>query len=481
EFVDEMFGVGKGVMNNFSFERADVEHVAYNNFRHTPARRWADVRWCAFRHHFDYEELRQAFGKGKADNTAITAQPTNQSAVKRGDGLQPDLFSKVEVWEIWDKPTRQILFICEAHPTGPLATFDDSPEYYNLEGFFPTPGPLLSIEHPESLLPVPEFIIYQDQADELDEISSKIRNIVETIDVFGAYDGALPQLGDMFRNRQRLTAIDDWRALTDKGGIAGIMDFIPIEPQVKAFVALTENRNLLLDTIYQTVGISDIARGASDPRETATAQRLKGNFGTQRLAPRQRAVQMYLRDLMRLQGEIIAEKFDPEVLGMIAGVELDDDTLGLLTLDPMRDFLIDIETDSTIAPDQAAMREDVAEMLEGLAAFGNAAQHIPEGARMPLLQSVVRKFKLGRDVEVAIEEAAQEPPQPDPEAEAAGVDAQVKMAEVQRKAAKDSADFELKAQELALKAQELGMKREEAEADVMLALGKLFGGAGGGG
>ena len=54
-------------LEELHFERADLEHVPYCDFRHTPAKRWADVRWVAFRHLFTRDELKQSFGRGAAE------------------------------------------------------------------------------------------------------------------------------------------------------------------------------------------------------------------------------------------------------------------------------------------------------------------------------------------------------------------------------------------------------------------------------
>jgi len=236
---------------------------------------------------------------------------------------------------------------------------------------------------------------------------------------------------------------------------------------VKAFVGLVQQRDQLIQTIYQTIGLSDISRGSSDPRETATAQRLKGQFGNMRLAPRQREWQKYLRDLMRMQAEIMAEKFEPTTLTIMTGIQVDENILMLLRNDALRNFSIDIETDSTIAADQAAQMGELKEMLEGLAGMGQALQALPEGARLPFMQSTIRKMHLGRDVEIAIEEAAQQPPTPDPESIAAQQDAQIKQAELQQQAKESDEDFAIRVEELKLKQRDQALKESKAEADVI--------------
>ena len=455
-------------IEELQFERADVEHVPYDDFRHHPAKRWADVRWVAFRHYFTRDELDRGFGKTKSSHTMLTVEDGRGPGRTDAD-LEPDLFKKAEVWEIWDKQERKILFISPGNVQEPLLEIDDGPDYYNLNGFFPTPKPLNSINTPGTLEPIPEFTIYQDLADELDEITGRITKIVAGIDVRGAYDGASPELATILEGNNKLIGVDNWNRLQEKGGLSSMLDFVPIEPQVKAFVALVQQRDQLIQTIYQTIGLSDISRGTSDPRETATAQRLKGQFGNQRLSPRQREWQRYLRDVMRIQAELIAEKFEPTTLQIMSGVEINEEIMLLLRNDALRNFAIDIETDSTIAIDQAAAQADIKEMLEGLAALGQARQALPKPAQLPLTQAVIRKFKLGRDIEIAMEEAQQSGQAEQPSPEAMKAQAEQQKAQLQA---------EIKAKELELKdldsqrkydvaKEKNAIEADKAEADVI--------------
>jgi hypothetical protein len=460
-----------------TYEKVTVEHVPWKDFRHQPGKRWEDVRWIAFRSEYTFDEFAEAFGKTKADKAQFTLQGDRTATRSDDTDGQPDFFNKAEVWEIWDKAERQVVFVCKGYLDGPLATIDDGPDFYDLEGFFPTPRPLLAIHSPSSLLPIPEFTIYQDLANELDKITERIERIVDAIRVTGAYDGAVSQLSQILKKENELVPIDNWRDLYEKGGLQGVVDFVPLDGPIKALVALYQQRQIILDTIYQTVGIGDIQRSQSDPRETLGAQQLKAGFGQRRQSSRQREVQRYLRDLMRIQAEIIAQKFQPETIARMAGVPMiPPEVLELLRNDALRNFAIDVETDSTSAPDQQRDIAEIGALMQGIGAFAQASQGIPQGARMPLLRSVLRRLHLGRDVELAVEEAAAQPQQPDPDTVKAQQDAQVKMATVKQKEIDSKRKFELEAQELMLKARELGMKEDEIQAELLMAMAKDIGG-----
>jgi F0F1-type ATP synthase membrane subunit b/b' len=77
---------------------------------------------------------------------------------------------------------------------------------------------------------------------------------------------------------------------------------------------LNDQRNASKQVIYEITGISDIMRSASDPNETFGAQKIKTQWGTQRLQRMQKEIQRYIRDLIRMKAEIIAEKFQIETL-----------------------------------------------------------------------------------------------------------------------------------------------------------------------
>lgn len=472
--VVEQGGMAFVEFESVEFERADVERVHWRDYLHNPARTKREIRWMAFRHEFTRSELREAFGKAKADRTSLTCgggNPRARGANEDPHQQPPDMFTKAEVWEIWDSSERKIVFISPGNADEPLLEVDDGPDYYNLRDFFPTPGPLLSVATSTDLEPIPEFTLYQDLANELDDITERIEKIVQQIKVRGVYDGSATELAQVMELENELIPVDSWRALSEKGGIENLMGFVPIDAQIEALQVLYQQRAILLDTIYQVIGLADIMRGQSDPRETATAQNRKSQFGQLRLAPRQRQVAMYLRDLLRIQVELIAEKFEPEVISVMAGIPVDENAVDLMRNDALRNFAIDIETDSTAPLDDAERQRRISDLLEAIGAYGNAAQALPEQVRLPVLQSVLRRFRLGREVEIALEEAAEQPQQPDPEAMAAAAEAQTKRDELRLKAVEADQEYQLGVAEEQRKRAELALERERAEAEVIRSLG----------
>ena len=213
----------------------------------------------------------------------------------------------------------------------------------------------------------------------------------------------------------------------EKGGLRGMIDYLPIKEVADVWQRLIVNREGLMKAIFELIGVSDIQRGATDPRETRGAQVLKANFGKRRLIPKQQRTQRFYRDLLRINAEIIAEHFDPQTIQAMSGTAVNEQMTMIMRSDALRDFTIDIETDSTIAPDDEMEKQGVAEFLTAMSNYLNAVMPIVQAqpqAVQPLGQMLLwlsRKFKISRDIEDEItqfvEAMQQLPQQQDSEAE----------------------------------------------------------------
>jgi hypothetical protein len=108
--------------------------------------------------------------------------------------------------------------------------------------------------------------------------------------------------------------VDTWAAFAEKGGIKGVVDFMPIDKVMEVIQQLTQARASLIQDIYQITGISDIVRGASDPGDTATAQRIKAQFASARLNDMKSEMARFVADTLALVGHVMLEFFKDETL-----------------------------------------------------------------------------------------------------------------------------------------------------------------------
>jgi len=86
--------------------------------------------------------------------------------------------------------------------------------------------------------------MYQDQANELDIVVNRLRNLVNALKVRGVYDKAMDELAKISElyKAPDLTfmPIPDYRMLAEKGGLDALISTLPIEEIAAAIGQLTE-------------------------------------------------------------------------------------------------------------------------------------------------------------------------------------------------------------------------------------------------
>jgi hypothetical protein len=272
---------------------------------------------------------------------------------------------------------------------------------------------------------------------------------------------------------------------------------------------LYTQREQIKKTIYEITGIADIMRGSTASSETLGAQQLKVQFGTMRLDDMGRDVQRYARDLVRIAAEIISEHFTPDSLAMMTDIKLPsqeekmmaqqqaqmmaqqqqpmppqlqevlekptwDECMQILRDDKQRSYRVDIETDSTISGDQAMDQKSVTELLTGVSTFitnagpAVAAGYLPLEAAKAMLMSAVRRFRMGREVEDALDMIGED----DDGAAGGGQEAQAmqqaQQQEQQAAAQAEQMKMQIEQQNSALKAQEVQQRAEMEQVKLQL-------------
>ena len=458
-----------GTEDALTYETVECEVIQWDRFCMSPARSWEEVRWVAFAHRMTRKELTDNFGAiGKDVNLSLSDAESEQPSDEIAHA-----FKRAAVWEIWDKTNKQVVWIADDHDE-PLDQEDDPLE---LEKFFPIPRPVYSIPG-DTMVPVPEYTIYEGQAKELDDITKRIKALTKALRVRGLYDGSVEELSSL------LTAADETMipvqgfVLAEKDGLSRAVQFMPLAEIAGVLMQLYQTRDQVKNTIFEIVGIADILRGASKASETATAQNIKAQFGNLRLGSRQKEVQRFARDLFRLKAEIMAEKFAPETLENMTGKPISEEMLAIMQGDSTRGFRVDIETDSTIAIDEAAEQEAISKLLTSVVTYMQGiAPLVQQGAftkeaAVSLLLLAVRRYRGSREVEDTINSLTDK--EQGSEAQAGQLEQAKQMIqqlqpladENQAKAKEAEADRQLKreieAAKLNVEREKLGLKRDES-------------------
>lgn len=383
-------------------QRCRFEYVHWQDYRESPSRRPEDAMWRARRHLFTREEL---VGRGFDHAEEV---PLNWMPEREDISDIDELYNRAEVWEIWDKVKRRRLFIA----TGYKDVLADDDDPYTLENFYPCPTPMIAVRTNNTSIPVPEFTLYQDQADELDRITTRITFLIEGLKRRGVYDSSIPELAHLATaTDNEFVPSDNFSNLAQKGGLAGAFQTEDISAITQVLAGLYNQRNQVLQAMYEITGISDIIRGGgTKASESATAQQLKAQYGSMRLRLRQEDISKYIRDLFRIKAELIAENYEPEILERMTGVEITDEMVEIMRNDKLRSYQIDVETDSTVFADEEQIKRtriEFANVMGGyLVQAIEATRAAPEltPIAFQILKFVSGAWKVGRQFEDVIGE-----------------------------------------------------------------------------
>ena len=411
---------------------------------------WEDVNWIARKNFLSLAEVDENFEE----------KVTEYLKTRYGDE------ARICVYEIWDKPSKSIYYLSPEYPFDFLDVYEDT---LHLSGFFPCPKPIMSTMTNDGIIPVPDYVEIKSLLEELDGVNNRMRLTMQALKVSGCYDNSFPELANILDKDVTLISLSDFEKLKDAGGIRGIIDFAPIEQYIVALQALAERRQVLINSIYEVTGVSDIMRGSSQAKETATAITQKTNFGTLRNQDRQNDMQRFLKDLLRIKAEIICEQFSPEFL--ISFLTLEEKTdmdkaikaVKLLKSDKLRSMVIDLETDGcyNIAQEEErtlGVLRNINEMIS--LAFGIVSR---QPALLPLyrqmLESAVATMPKARQfdaaVETAFEKISKELNTPD---EPVNIQPNP-MVELQKQ--KIAQDYAIKKEQNEIKREELNLKKQQ--------------------
>jgi hypothetical protein len=431
-----------------NIETTPVDYVYWEDFRCTPARTWEEVTWCARRVYMSKEEVVKRFGEEFKDINLTHIPQGLDDMLKSGfNKADAEAMKKAEIWEIWDKTSECVYWVAE----GEDKLLDHKYNPYGLDNFWPLPRPLFATQTTDTLVPVPDYVLYQDQADEIDKLTNRIALLIEALKVVGVYDasqaGIQRMLTEGFDNQ--LIPVDSWAAFSEKGGVKGTIDFLPLDQTVMALQQCYQAREQAKQVVYDVTGLSDIIRGSSVASETATAQQIKGQYASMRLKRMQMDVAVFASELLRIKAQLMCDLYSPENLIEMSGIMGTDDgvyaeqAIQLMKSEPARNFRIEVASDSLVEMDEATEKQSRTEFLT---AFGQAMQNSlpimqqsPEMAPLigEALMFVVRTFKGGRSLEAALETTleklnAPKPPGPTPEQQQAQAQQQMEQAKMQQ-------------------------------------------------
>lgn len=363
-----------------ALERVCPRNVPWPRFLIAPAASWDAAPWAAFEVPMTRSRIAKRWPDkaeqfsfntpGLVDKAyGITDDDRNRGgfAQLNDESGQPvaSPFDTAMVWEIWNREEGKIIWWSPSFKGDVIEETDD---FLGLENFFPCPKPLIATTKTESLNPRPDIRYYQRRAKEIEKATRKLESLLDVISVSALVPAAaVDELKKILKGENIIVAVADWVGLMEKGGLTGIVQWLPIQAIVAAAQALITIREQNRQAMFEASGVSDIMRAQGDPDETATAQQIKGRYAGLRLSDRQRTMANHALDVLRLMVEIAVEHFDTATIAEICALDMPMSEMERATI------IQQIETAEAIFARQVALRQEAIALAQEAQQAGQSA------------------------------------------------------------------------------------------------------------
>jgi hypothetical protein len=476
-------GIYREDQERIEYECAPVDYVYWRDFGHTIARTWEEVTAVWRKVYMTRPALVERFGEELGGKIPLDTKPETSKTFneKMGEGA-----SEAVIYEIWDKTSGEVIWISKS--LGKI--LDTRPDPLKLENFWPCPKPLYATLTTDKLEPIPDFVLYQDQAKQLDTLADRIDGFINALKVRGVYDASEPSLARLFSEGENNTLIPvkNYAAFSEKGGMGGAINLVDIAPIAQALNMSYQAMDQVKNQIYEIMGIADIQRGQTDPNETLGAQIIKSNNASGRLKTMQHAVVDFATELLSIKAQIICNHFTDDTIVKISGAtqlspqdqQLIPQALALLRNEAAKNFRVEVTSDSMIFQDEQQEKADRMEFLSAMSGFLSqavpAAQATPELTPMlvEMLKFGVTAFKAGKGLEGMIDETADkfreqakmaegQPKPPSPEQQKMQMQMQIEQSKIQAKQAEMQLQLQIDQQKMQMQ-MELEKAKQEYQA-----------------
>ena len=508
-----------------SEEYALLDVVQYNDYFCSDARNETEVEWRSRRAYLNRSQAEELFGAAIADEMYFDSFP--DKATKDWNKDADKYEGKAEVFEIWCEETETVYW---GHKAAKEFIVHKSEPPIDFESFYPC-SIIAQSADPDSVIPVSDYAHVKDQILEIERLTTRIHAVTQTIRTNALYDASLGlQVEQLMIGDLKMVPVMNWPSYKSRGGIQAGVEFMDIAPYVNALQQLQAARQSALSQLYETLKVSDLLRGTSDQYKSATANRLESQWSSLGLVVRQNMFCKFVSDGIERLGTIIAEQFDPETIfdvgdgdRMIEAVlppppapqpgpdgqpmppmgpppEIQiqifkQKIISLLRSDDRLSYRIRIASDSMVAIDQAQEQQEGAQLMSTCGEFFNQMKSLIEqyppllGFSIELFQNVIKRFKSGKELDgiftkalvqigeiaKAKEEAAKQPPPPDPVMQE--MQARMQIAQMESQARIQA--VQIQAQDghekniLASQEQQMKMQREQLTGNIQIQKAQL--------
>jgi hypothetical protein len=510
-------------------EKAVLEVVQYSDYFCSDARSEAEIEWHARRAYLDRMEAEDMFGAKIAADLSYDSLPDVVKRELARDQDRDKFEGKAELFEIWCKATNKVYWL---HKNAETPIIESTEPPIKFEKFYPCTVISQSVD-PDSVIPTSDYLHVRDQILEVERLTTRIHAVTQAIRTNALYDATMgAQVEQLMQGDLKLTPIPNWPSYKQRGGISQSVEFMNIEPYVNALNTLQGARQQALQQLYETLKVSDLLRGTSEQYKSATANRLENAWSSMGLVVRQNQFSKFISDAISNLGTIIAEMFEEETILEIGDAErlikeaspppqpappmeqpqpegmpempeapmsaepevgpeqLRAEIVDILRSKDKRSYRIQIASDSMVAVDQMQQQQEGAALIQTAGQFfdqmrGLVDQYPPLLAfSISLFQNMIKRFKGGKELDgiftqafqqigeiaKAKEEAAKQPPPPDPVMQE--TQARMQIAQIESQARLQVTQMEMQDKsmknQLAYQDQQLKMQRDQLDAQLAM-------------
>lgn len=510
-------------------EKAILDVVQYCDYRCSDARNESEIEWQAKRAYLDRDQAEALFGEEKADQLNYNSVPEVQKKDYSREREGPKMESKAEIWEIWCERTNKVYWL-QIDNDNPI--IDEQEPTTKFEKFYPctvirqTQDPNSIIPVSDYTHCRDQILEIERLTTRIHALTQAIRpNFIYDASVGDTVE-------QLFQDDLKGIGVTNWQSQRNRGGLNSSLEFLPVDNFVNVLKELQGNRQNALQQLYETLKVSDLLRGTSEQYKSATANRLENQWSSLGLIVRQNMFCKFMSDAIMHLGTIIAEQFDEQRILDVADAdalieptifipqppppppapegmppemapppmmppqpdpmmlidEMKQQIIAILRDNTQRNYRIEIASDSMVAIDQQQQQQEGQMLMQTAGQFfdqmrGLVEQYPPLAQfSLALFQNMIKRFKGGKELDgiftkafkqieeiaKAKEEAAKQPPPPDPVMQE--MQARMQIAQIESQTRLQQAQME--AQDRAVKNQievqnqQLKMQRDQLDAQL---------------
>ena len=307
-------------------ESAPVDYMDWRDLYMFPvtARTWEEVQALGKKVMISRKEAIERFGEEIGEAMQYDTTSTDEKPQHTPSGMLYDINDRaISVYELWNKTDRNVYWVSKGYEY----LCDVKADFLKLSKFFPTPEPMWGTTTNDSLNPVPDFLEWQDQAIQIDEMTQRIALLTRACKVAGVYDASHTGLSRLLSEtvENQLIPVENWAVTGGDKNIQNAISLFPLENVIKVLETLIMVRQKCMEDLDLITGITDVMRGTTDSRETLGGMRLKNNNTGTRLSEQQEEVARFARDVVQIVAEVMCQHFTDKTLIETSCIELDDE------------------------------------------------------------------------------------------------------------------------------------------------------------